>query len=408
MDGTIPRKRLGEVLTAIGAMETKYGLRCANVFHAGDGNLHPLILFDCNDPDSVLRAEQFGFEILELCDRSRRHRDGRARRRRRKDRSDVLAVRRGHARMLFSRSSAPSIRRPAEPGQGDSDADALRRVREDARARRATEISRSAALLMAAWLRARLCARCRSACAPQSPRTTPLRDSRRRHQGFLRQRACSEHDVLDPRAYCGVIDYEPTELVITARCGTPLAEVEATLAQHNQMLAFEPPHFGAGATSAARSRAGSPVRGAMTAGSVRDFVLGATLLDGRGDVLTFGGKVMKNVAGYDVSRVLAGSLGTLGVILDVSLKVLPRPATEQTLRFELPEADAIRRTNEWAGQPLPLSATAWRDGVLRAAVRTNGRCTRGASEAGRRWGRADGGVVLEQHCASKRMPSSQR
>ena len=108
----------------------------------------------------------------------------------------------------------------------------------------------------------------------------------------------------------------------------------------------------------------------MAAGSIRDFVLGATLLDGRADVLTFGGNVMKNVAGYDVSRALAGSLGTLGMILDVSLKVMPLPAAEQTLRFELPEADAVRRTNEWAGQPWPISATAWFDGVL--TVRLSG------------------------------------
>ncbi len=165
--------------------------------------------------------------------------------------------------------------------------------------------------------------------------------------------------MLDPRAHCGVIDYEPTELVITACSGTPLADVEATLAQHNQMLAFEPPHFGASATLGGAVASGLAGPRRMAAGSIRDFVLGATLLDGRANVLTFGGNVMKNVAGYDVSRALAGSLGTLGMILDVSLKVVPRPASEQTLRFELSEADAIRRTNEWAGQPLPISATAW-------------------------------------------------
>jgi len=102
----------------------------------------------------------------------------------------------------------------------------------------------------------------------------------------------------------------------------------------------------------------------MTAGSIRDFMLGATLLDGHSNVLTFGGQVMKNVAGYDVARALAGSLGTLGMILDVSLKVMPRPAQEETLRFEMSEADAIRRTNQWSAQPLPISATAWVDGAL--------------------------------------------
>lgn len=172
------------------------------------------------------------------------------------------------------------------------------------------------------------------------------------------------HDVLDPRAYCGVIDYEPTELVITACSGTPLREVEAALTQHNQMLAFEPPHFGTLPTLGGAIASGLAGPRRMASGPVRDFVLGATLLDGHAGVLTFGGSVMKNVAGYDVSRALAGSLGTLGMILDVSLKVVPRPTTEQTLRFGLSEADAIRRTNEWAGQPLPISATAWFDGAL--------------------------------------------
>ena len=189
-------------------------------------------------------------------------------------------------------------------------------------------------------------------------------------KGFYGNATRAEHDVLDPRAYCGVIDYEPTELVITACSGTPLAEVEATLAAHNQMLAFEPPHFGPSATLGGAIASGLAGPRRMASGSIRDFVLGATLLDGRANVLTFGGNVMKNVAGYDVSRALAGSLGTLGMILDVSLKVMPRPALQRTLRFELTEADAIRCANEWAGQPLPISATAWLDGVL--SVRLSG------------------------------------
>ena len=187
---------------------------------------------------------------------------------------------------------------------------------------------------------------------------------------FYGHAARAAHEVLDPRAYCGVIDYEPTELVITACSGTPLAEVEATVAQHSQMLAFDPPHFGATATLGGAVACGLAGPRRMAAGSIRDFVLGATLLDGRADVLTFGGNVMKNVAGYDVSRALAGSLGTLGMILDVSLKVTPLPAAEQTLRFELTEDDAIRRTNGWAGQPWPISATAWSDGSL--TVRLSG------------------------------------
>ena len=187
---------------------------------------------------------------------------------------------------------------------------------------------------------------------------------------FYGRAASDGHEVLDPRAYCGVIDHEPTELVITACSGTPLAEVESTLSQHNQMLAFEPPHFGSSATLGGAVACGLAGPRRMAAGAIRDFVLGATLLDGRADVLSFGGNVMKNVAGYDVSRALAGSLGTLGMILDVSLKVLPLPPTEQTVRLQLSEADAVRRTNEWAGQPWPISATAWVDGAL--TVRLSG------------------------------------
>jgi glycolate oxidase FAD binding subunit len=171
-------------------------------------------------------------------------------------------------------------------------------------------------------------------------------------------------DLFDPRIHAGIVEYEPTELVVTVRAGTRLAELETTLAASRQMLAFEPPHFGDSATVGGAIASGLAGPRRMAVGAVRDFVLGARLLDGRGNVLAFGGRVMKNVAGYDVSRALAGSLGTLGVILEVSLKVLPRPVAEQTLRFELSESDAIRRTNEWGGQPLPISGTAWFGGEL--------------------------------------------
>ena len=176
--------------------------------------------------------------------------------------------------------------------------------------------------------------------------------------------------ILDTRAHAGIVDYEPTELVITARCGTPLAEIEAALAERNQMLAFEPPHFGPHATLGGAIASGLCGPRRATSGAARDFVLGATLLDGRGDVLAFGGRVMKNVAGYDVSRMLAGSLGTLGVLLEVSVKVLPRPFAETTLRFALDEIDALRSLNTWGGQPLPISASAWVDGEL--ALRLSG------------------------------------
>ncbi|HEY1147260.1 MAG TPA: glycolate oxidase subunit GlcE [Pseudoduganella sp.] len=176
--------------------------------------------------------------------------------------------------------------------------------------------------------------------------------------------------VLDTRAYAGVVDYEPTELVITVRCGTLLSEVEALLTQHRQMLAFEPPRFGSASTIGGVVACGLSGPRRASAGAVRDFVLGAQLMDGRGELLNFGGQVMKNVAGYDVSRLLCGSLGTLGLITEVSLKVLPMPFREETIRFEMDEITALSRMNAWAGQPLPVSATCWRDGVL--SVRLSG------------------------------------
>jgi glycolate oxidase FAD binding subunit len=174
----------------------------------------------------------------------------------------------------------------------------------------------------------------------------------------------SRGERLDPRGYVGIVAHEPTELVITARCGTPLAELEAALDAAGQMLPFEPPHFGSTATVGGCVAAGLSGPRRASAGGVRDFVLGAKLLAGSGEVLAFGGTVMKNVAGYDVARLAAGSLGVLGVIVEVSLKVLPKPVAEATLRLELDEAAALKMMNQWAGQPLPVSATAWRDGVL--------------------------------------------
>jgi glycolate oxidase FAD binding subunit len=177
-------------------------------------------------------------------------------------------------------------------------------------------------------------------------------------------------ELLDTRAHAGIVDYEPTELVVTARCGTLLADLEKILFEQKQFLPFEPPHFGPGATLGGCVAAGLSGPRRASAGSLRDFVLGSKILDGRGDLLTFGGQVMKNVAGYDISRLLAGSLGTLGLILEVSLKVLPRPPAELTLKLEMPEGKALENLNRWGGQPLPISASAWQDGEL--CVRLSG------------------------------------
>lgn len=167
-------------------------------------------------------------------------------------------------------------------------------------------------------------------------------------------------DVLDTRGYRGIVSHEPSELVVTVRCGTPLAELEAALAEKGQCLAFEPPHFGEGATVGGMLAAGLSGPARATAGAVRDYVLGARFINGLGEHLTFGGQVMKNVAGYDVSRLMAGSWGTLGLITEVSLKVLPVAPAEATLMCAgLPQKTALDLLHRWGGQPLPLNASAW-------------------------------------------------
>ena len=176
-------------------------------------------------------------------------------------------------------------------------------------------------------------------------------------------------EPLDTRVLEGTSSYEPTELVVTTRCGTALADLEALLATRGQCLPFEPPRFAPGGTVGGMVAAGlsGPPRAAT--GSLRDYVLGATLLNGQGEVLTFGGQVIKNVAGYDLSRLLAGSLGTLGVILEVSLKVLPMAPATATLRFQLDQAAALERLHDWGGAPLPINASAWWEGTLLVRLR---------------------------------------
>jgi glycolate oxidase FAD binding subunit len=177
-------------------------------------------------------------------------------------------------------------------------------------------------------------------------------------------------DILDLRPFSGIVHYEPSELVLTARCGTPLSEIEATLAAREQFLAFEPPTFGADPTIGGVVAAGLSGPRRMYAGAARDFVLGARLLTAQGELLRFGGEVMKNVAGFDLSRLLCGSLGILGILTEVSLKVLPRPREEETLRLELAAPDAVATFNRLAASPAPLSAAAWSQGM--AWIRLSG------------------------------------
>ncbi|GKS70176.1 glycolate oxidase FAD binding subunit [Nitrosomonas sp. PY1] len=168
--------------------------------------------------------------------------------------------------------------------------------------------------------------------------------------------------TLDTKTCNGIVDYDPAELVVTARAGTRLSELEAVLEQQGQMLPFEPPHFGQSATLGGCVAVGLSGPRRATTGSVRDFVLGVRMLNGKGEDLRFGGQVMKNVAGYDVSRLMVGAMGTLGMLLEISLKVLPKPAVEMTVCLSASETAAIDKMNRWAGQSLPISATCYRNG----------------------------------------------
>jgi len=168
-----------------------------------------------------------------------------------------------------------------------------------------------------------------------------------------------------PTTQCrGIVSYEPTELVITALAGTPLEELEQTVAEAGQLLAFEPPHFGPGATLGGTVACGLSGPRRPFAGSVRDFVLGIKTINGNGELLRFGGQVMKNVAGYDLSRLMTGAMGCLGVLVEVSLKVLPRPAREQTLVFEMDVDSGLAKMHELAASPAPLSGACFIDDRL--------------------------------------------
>ena len=166
-------------------------------------------------------------------------------------------------------------------------------------------------------------------------------------------------EILDTRPLRGISSYEPSELVVTVQAGTPLRELEAALAEQGQCLAFEPPHFSPTTTVGGMVAAGLAGPARASVGPVRDYVLGVQLINGKAELLSFGGTVMKNVAGYDVSRLMVGAMGTLGLITEVSLKVLPFAPSEATLRFEMDQATALAQLHHWGSQPLPLNASNW-------------------------------------------------
>jgi len=178
-------------------------------------------------------------------------------------------------------------------------------------------------------------------------------------KSFLGQQK-EDSQPLRVTGHHGIIEYDPAELVLVARAGTPLREIESTLSDHNQILGFEPPFAESGATLGGAVASGLAGPRRAYSGAVRDFILGAGFINGKGELITTGGKVMKNVAGFDLFRPMAGAMGTLGVLLKVALRVIPKPDIEQTLILEeSDELSALKKMNLWAGKTQAISATAW-------------------------------------------------
>jgi len=178
----------------------------------------------------------------------------------------------------------------------------------------------------------------------------------------------SQGEPLEVAQHQGIVEYDPGELILTCRAGSRLSDVQAALRENGQHFPFEPPGYGAEATIGGTVACGFSGPRRPWSGSLRDYLLGVKLVNGSGEVVRYGGQVMKNVAGYDISRLMAGSMGTLGILLETSFKVLPLPASELTLDFECGQGEAIRRVNQWSGQPLPLSGAWWWKGQLRVRL----------------------------------------
>jgi glycolate oxidase FAD binding subunit len=307
------------------------------VFHAGDGNLHPLILFDANQPGEMKRP-RISAPTSSSCAWKWAAPSPASTASAWRSWTPPAASSRRRSWPSSTPSRPPSTRNGLlNPGKA---VPTLHRCAELGRMRvsgGAVAVSRIAEVLM----EAEFIERVKRAAADR----TPLCIRGGGSKAFY-GRHC-DGELLDVSGHRGIVSYEPSELVITARAGTPLADIEAALAYNGQLLPFEPPHFGPGATLGGMVAAGLSGPRRPWGGSVRDAVLGVKLLNGRGEVLRFGGQVMKNVAGYDLSRLMAGALGTLGVLLEVSVKVLPRPAEERTRMFELSAEAAAARQLEW-------------------------------------------------------------
>ena len=355
-DGCVPRTRLGEALEEIGGLAERAGLRVANVFHAGDGNLHPLILFDGREPGAVERAEALAGEILELCVRLGGSITGE---------HGIGVEKRDHLPLMFAPADVAAMRRihrAVDPLELANRGKMFPVELEPERAGSDPVAQRSAA------------GRGGRGSDPVSE-LEPQRDDAVRDAIRALQDAVRAHPRVLPRGggtkpalstpaegvvplvisgLRGIVEYDPDELTITALAGTPVRVVQAALDAHGQHLPFDPPLARAGATLGGVVAAGTSGPGRFRHGGVRDFIIGARFVDGTGALVGGGGRVVKNAAGFDLPRLMVGSMGRLGVLVELAFKVFPAPPAWGTLVVDAPALD-------WALDAMAAAATAGLD-----------------------------------------------
>jgi glycolate oxidase len=363
-DGVVPRSNLGAALAKISQLSQQYGIQVANVFHAGDGNLHPLIFFDARTPGELHKAEAMASQILHLCIKLGGSITGE------------------HGVGLEKRAYLPQM-------FGEADMATMTRLRQ---AMDPKEIANRGKMLQVAGGRLQVAG---DAGAFHGSRLTEhVAQPRTVDEVQEAVRACERLvlrgggtkpgmaaagdgvAVLDMRGLSGIVEYEPDEFVFTALAGTPLAEIAAMLTEHGQYLPFDPPLVDAGATLGGAAAAGLSGPRRYRYGGVRDFVIGVRFVDGRGDLVRGGGKVVKNAAGFDLPKLLVGSLGRLGALVELSVKVFPQPAGFATLRVDFPSlAAAVDAMIGLTAGPLDIEAIDLEsmDGRASLLVRIGGR-----------------------------------
>jgi glycolate oxidase len=366
-DGVVPRSNLGAALARISQLSQQYGIPVANVFHAGDGNLHPLIFFDGKTPGELHRAEELASQILHLCIELGGSITGE---------HGVGLEKRAYLPQMFSEDDMATmtrLRRAMDPKEIANRGKMLEvaggkwQVAGDAPQEATGHVSRFTGQMARPGTIAEVQE------AVRSFGRLVLRG------GGTKPRMAGSVDgaaVLDLRGLSGVVGYEPDEFVFTALAGTRLAEIATLLAEHGQYLPFDPPFVAAGATLGGAVAAGLSGPRRYRYGGLRDFVIGVRFVDGRGHLVRGGGKVVKNAAGFDLPKLMVGSLGRLGALVELSFKVFPQPPAFATLSVDFPSlAAAVDAMAGLTARPLDIEAIDLEphDGHARLLVRIGGR-----------------------------------